>query len=319
MNILEINKFLYPRRGAERHFLDVVAALQRAGHAVAVFGMRHPDNPPSEWSRYEVSYVGYNEGDSTLWQKLIGIGRGLWSFEARRKVRALLQEFHPDIVHVHNIYHQLSPSILAPLGQSGARIVMTVHDYHFISPDKDAYYESVGQTYWRFLFVKKYNLVKRALLVLKMYWERRMGFYDTVDRFIVPSEFVQRALVRGGIAAERIVVIPHFIAPVEMSPDRVDMLPVVPSQPYALYAGTLSDGKGVNELVAIFDRLETPLVVAGAIEPGFVLASSPYVTPVGRQSQAAVRQLMASPLCTCVVSASRLLRSRCRRPARDRP
>jgi glycosyltransferase involved in cell wall biosynthesis len=300
MNILEVNKFYYARRGAERHFLDVIRLFESLEHKVAVFAMQHPKNLPSSWDRFFVSYVGYNTDDATRWQRILGSLRLFWSCEARRKARALVQEFHPDVVHLHNIYHQLSPSILAPLKESGAKLVMTVHDYAVISPDKDAYYTEVGQEYWRFLLMKKYGFVKRALLVLKMYWERWWDFYSQVDVFLAPSEVVHEALIAGGIAPKKIVVIPHFIAG-----ERENMtdFPKV-SQPFALYCGSLSKEKGVEELAMMFDDLRILLVLAGSVEQRFVLPKSPWVKAVGQQSKEALAQMMKEA--SCVVSGSPL-------------
>lgn len=301
MKILEINKFNYLRRGAERHMLDVIDLFESEGRETAVFAMHHPENIPSKWDRFFVSQVGYNSGDSNAWQKLVGIGRIFWSFEARRNMRRLLKEFRPDVVHLHNIYHQISPSILGPLKRSGAKIVMTVHDYHLVSPDKDAYYESVGQRYWKFLFFKKYGFFKRLLLVAKMYLERAYDPYGKhVDAFIVPSRFVRDALIRGGMDAKKIVVIPHFIA----NDEDIESESLATESKHALYFGSLSEGKGIRELVRIFDTLEKPLVLAGSPEPGFDLPESPWVTFVGQLDREGIERSIREA--SCVVSGSRL-------------
>jgi glycosyltransferase involved in cell wall biosynthesis len=302
MNILEINKFHYLRRGAERHYLDVANLLESNDHNVAVFSMQHSKNILSKWENFFVSYVGYNEDDSTVWQRIIGAGRLFWSFEARRKVKALLGEFCPDIVHLHNIYHQLSPSILTPLKQSGAKIMMTVHDYNLISPDKDQYYDEVGRQYWKFLRVKKYGFAKRLLLVLKMYVEKYFNLYEkTVDVFIAPSQFVKETLIQGGMDEQKIVVIPHFI-------DRTENDAVknrdAEEKKQALYFGSLSKEKGIAELVQIFDGLQIPLVLAGSPEEGFELPKSKYVKYVGQQGREQIERLIQES--SCVVSGSRL-------------
>lgn len=303
MNILEINKFYYLRRGAERHMLDVIRLFESQRHRVAVFAMHHSRNIPSSWERFFVSAVGYTAEDSTVWQHIVGIGRIFWSFEARRKIRQLLKEFQPDIVHIHNIYHQISPSILFPLKQSGATIVMTVHDYALISPDKDTYYDHIGQHYWKFLFVKKYSLIKRLLLILKMYFERFSGVYcKTVDVFIAPSRLVRQTLIRSGVDAHKIVVIPHFIA---LQSTTLSITAEKKRQrPYALYFGSISEEKGVTDLVHIFDQLQKPLVIAGSLESGLVLPQSDWVEYVGQQSRDELEKLIVRA--SCVVSASRL-------------
>ena len=114
MKILEINKFNYQKRGAEKHYLDVIELLKSKGHEVAIFSMEHEKNLPSAWQKYFVSKVGYTSEFSLL-EKIKGSLRMFYSFEAKKKINGLLDEFKPDIVHVHNIYHQLSPSVLSVL------------------------------------------------------------------------------------------------------------------------------------------------------------------------------------------------------------
>jgi len=128
MKILEINKFHFVKSGADRHFLDLIKLLRSKGHEVAVFAMDHPKNEFSPWSKYFVSYVGYGEKDS-LYHKAKGVFRMFYSLEARNKVNKLLDDFKPEIVHIHNIYHQISPSILSAIKKRGIPVVMTVHDY----------------------------------------------------------------------------------------------------------------------------------------------------------------------------------------------
>lgn len=297
MRILEVNKFHYPRRGAERHFLDLVALLESRGHEVAVFSMDDPRNVSGKYAKYSVSAVGYNRDDSTRWQRIVGIGRLFWSFEARAKIRALLDEFRPDIVHIHNAYHQLSLSFLSVIRRRGIPIIQTVHDYHPISPDKDEYHPSVGGAYWKFLFVPKYGFGKRLLLVLKSYWERLWGFRDMIDGYIAPSRFVEETLVRAGIPASKISVIPHFITTTPGSGLRMNQ-----SEPYALYFGGITEEKNVRELAALFEKLRFRLVLAGSAR--MAVPTGPFVDHVGEKSGEDLVSLIAGA--SFVISASRL-------------
>lgn len=302
MKILGVNKFFFEKRGAERHFFDLCRLLEQHGNTVAVLAMEHPENQSSPWAKYFVSRVGYNRGDATFWEKLLGIGRLFWSYEARTKMRALLCDFTPDIVHVHNAYHQLSLSFFPLIREVGVPLILTAHDYAAISPDKDAYYPEVGRQYWKFLFVRKYSFGKRLLLVLKKYWEDWMGFYSLVDRFIVPSEFVARTFEAAGIKQEKIVVLPHFLVsdrPAPLAPHAV----VLPER-FMLSFGAITEGKGINEAIGIAERLRIPLVLAGKKDGKFVLQSGPMTTYIGPRSQGELRFLIEKA--ECVINASTL-------------
>src|SRR5574344_1036439 len=100
MKILQVNKFNYRRGGAEKYFLDITAALEDAGHELAVFSMNHPSNRPSPWTKYFVSNLDFRR---------------------------------------NNIYHQISPSILAPAKKRGIKIVMHLHDYKLFCPNYKLY------------------------------------------------------------------------------------------------------------------------------------------------------------------------------------
>ncbi len=302
MRILEVNKFFYMRRGAERHFLDLIALLKKNAHEVAVFSMRHPENLASEWERYFVSHVGYNDDDSTFWERVIGMGRLFWSFEARRNFHRLLIDFKPDVVHVHNAYHQLSLSFFPLVEQLGVPFLMTVHDYAMISPDKDAYYPEVGQQYWKFLRVKKYGFGKRLLLVLKKYWEDFFGFYDAVDRFIVPSHFVEQILLSAGISKNRIVVIPHFISEQDVAPKEIVDFEI--PEKYLFSFGALSYEKGIETLLHLSTEIKIPIVFAGRMEGAFDFEKYPFVKYIGTRTKGELQTLIRKSM--AVVSASTL-------------
>lgn len=302
MKILEVNKFYYRRRGAEQHLFDLIALLKEEKNEIAVFAMDHPENKHSRWNRYFVSYVGYNRYDSVWKERIKGIGRMFGSKEARNKIEALLDDFDPDVVHLHNIYHQISPSILKPIARRGIPILMTVHDHNLVSPDKDKYYPKVGKAYWKFLFVNKYSLGKRFLLVLKMYVERLRNPYRFIDHFIVPSVFLQNAMIRGGYPQEQVSVIPHFVTPVPIKVKKKKKSSVLP----ALYLGSISRVKNVDKLIEIFESLKLPLVLAGNIEDEDIVPKySRWVKYVGhKKTRQAVARLIAT--CRCVITASEL-------------
>ena len=133
MKIIEVNKFYYRRGGAESYLLDIEKKLQSEGHQVAIFSMKHPKNQPSVWEKYFVSRLSFNEG--SLWDKIRYPFRLFYSFEAKRKFEKLVKDFQPDVIHIHNIYHQISPSILPIAKKYGVPVYMHLHDYKLICPN----------------------------------------------------------------------------------------------------------------------------------------------------------------------------------------
>ncbi|MFZ2226056.1 MAG: glycosyltransferase [Candidatus Moraniibacteriota bacterium] len=280
MKILEVNKFNYVRGGADRHFLDVTRLLKSSGHEVATFSMENSRNLFSPWQKYFVSYVGYNKNDSTLTQKIKGTFRMFYSFEAKTKMRKMLLDFEPDLVHIHNIYHQISYSIIALIKKRGIPIVMTVHDYELISPDREEYLEAVGTKYWKFIVIsKKYSLIKRTILVLRSYFEEFIGWKDNVAFFIAPSQFVAERLISGGIKKEKIVVMSHFISKdaTDYSQEKSEL-----GDSYAFYFGRISKEKGALEMIETFRKIEKiKLILAGEVEDDLQITSDKNISYLG--------------------------------------
>lgn len=311
MKILEINKFYYSRRGADKHFIDVVDLLESKGHEVAIFAMHHPQNRISRWSKYFLSYVGYNSGDSNIFQKIKGVARMFYSSEAKLKINALLDEFKPDIVHIHNIYHQLSPMILFEIKKRKIPVVMTVHDYKIINPNHSLnlngkpYDRCRNGKYHQCVFDKcvKNSYAKSLVAALEAYWHEKLGTYKkNIDIYVAPSNYVKNILTNWGVPREKIKVIEHFTLSVaEITNDDGD----INSQKYALYFGSISAKKGVDSLLEIFKKIpEAKLYLAGMIEDGYKLSANDRVKYLGMLSQRELKDRIKK--CKFVVSASKL-------------
>jgi len=310
MKILEINKFNFAKGGADRHFMDLTKLLRDRGNEVAVFAMEHSKNEFSPWKKYFVSYVGYNHGDSTLWQKIKGTVRMFYSLESRKKISRLLDDFRPDIVHIHNIYHQISPSILSVIKKRGLPIVMTVHDYSLVCPDylmdcNGKNWEEIKQKGWIY-FVKnkcfKNSYLKSFLAILRFRLHKRLNIYDkNIDLYISPSQFTKNILVKNGLKENKIMVLPHFYARDSLE----EKSQVNIRKKYVLYAGIISKNKGIKELVDVFQNIKNiSLYLAGRKEEGFTLKKRENIKYIGFLSHKELSRYIKNAL--FLVSFSRL-------------
>ena len=266
MRIIQVNKFHYLRGGAEKYYLTVSKALEKNGHQVANFSMKHPRNQESSWSKYFISRLSFSR---LRLRDIIKIPRRMiYSREARVNFKKLVEDFKPDIVHLHNIYHHISPSILPVAKKAGAKIVMTLHDYKLVCPNYQMY--SRGRTIWdacgsRFYrcAIKKYfkNSYIQSFLVSFEYLIHHyfLNIYDkNIDLYIAPSHFMKKVCVRFGISEEKIEVLHNFIEDDEI---------VKEAKPgdYWLYFGRLSNEKGINDLITAYGKTEqnTKLKIVG--------------------------------------------------------
>lgn len=311
MKILEINKFNYLRRGAEKHFIDLIALLKSQGNEVAVFSMDHPKNIFSPWKKYFVSYAGFAKEDS-LRAKIKGLFR-IYSFEAKRKISKLLDDFKPDVVHLHNIYHHISPSILSEIKKRNIPVVMTVHDYNLICPDysfvcNGKMWNELGpQREWYFIKNKcfKKSYFKSLLALAEFKFNDFFGFYDKcVDQLIVPSRFVKKIFKTEGIDPGKIAVMPHFVFQDPLAcawPKDKKIF----QERYAFYYGSISKDKNVGALVKIFEKIpEVKLYLAGNMENGFILPKVSNIKYLGFLNPNEVEKYIKGSL--FVVSASAL-------------
>lgn len=265
MKILQVNKFHYPRGGADKYFLNLSQALRDKGHEVAVFSMHHPLNQASQWSKYFVSRLSFNEAD--LKDKLKMPGRIIYSQAARRQFKKLIKDFKPDIVHYHNIYHQLSPSILSVAKEQGIKSVIHLHDYKLICPNYQLF--TKGQVcqacrpkkYYHCLTKKcfKNSYLKSALASTEMYLHHSIFnlYQKNLDYLISPSQFLKDKFIDFGWPAEKIKVITN---PFDPSLKKLDNLP---EENYLLYFGRLSQEKGIATLLQAASQTNSQLKILG--------------------------------------------------------
>ncbi len=263
MRVLMVNKFLYPKGGAEAYMTQLARLLEGLGIESTYFGMRDNRNAAFATAPFFPSGVDF-EHPSGITGRARVAGRMIWSREARSGMEALLRAERVGVAHLHNIYHQLSPSILPPLRDAGVPVVMTVHDYKLVCPvytltSHGEYCERCVGGHFRHVVQRRCNrgsLTGSALVGLESWVHRTRGAWDSVGRFITPSSYMRDKLIDGGYPADRIEVIRN----------AVDLdVPVREFHPGGdlLYAGRLSHEKGLGILLRAAGRAGLPLRIAG--------------------------------------------------------
>jgi len=270
MRILQVGKFHFPQGGADKYFLDLSSSLERRGHSVARFSMRHPKNVPSVWEPYFSSQVHLT---GTLWEKIKALGRPYYSFEERRLFEKLVKDFRPEIIHVHNICYYLSPSFLLVARKYHIPVVMHLHDYSLLSPNyllfsEDGNYEG-GKAGRYFECVKdrcfKRSYILSLLTALQMYFHHRILkiFAKNITWYIAPSECVKKVVESWRPDIKNIKVIMHgtLVTP-------LDEVVRYEGKPYFLYLGRLSLEKGIDVLIDAFAKMNDTEVVLKIIGSG---------------------------------------------------
>jgi len=166
---------------------------------------------------------------------------------------------------LHNIYHQLSPSILSVLRRHRVPTVMTLHDFHLVSP---AYNltghggrcaHARGGKWWETVRHRcvRDSLVASLLCAGELMIHRSLGFYERgIQLFIAPSHFMQETITAWGFRPREMVIIPNF----------TDVPKAIEHQvgEYVLFSGRLSREKGIAQFFEVARQCpDVPFLIVG--------------------------------------------------------
>ena len=264
MKILMVNKFLYPNGGSETYIFELGKELTRQGHQVEYFGMEHENRIVGNHAESYTSNMDFHTGKL---QKLMYPFKIIYSREARKKIRAVLRDFKPDIVHLNNFNYQLTPSIIYEIKAHKIPIVFTAHDLQLVCPNHLMMYGKTGEVCERCVTKGSMSCfrgkcihgssVKSLLGTLENWIYKRFKPYKRIDAIICPSHFVEEKLKQNPQLAGRTVVLRNFISELKKTAG-------VQKEDYVLYFGRYSREKGVSTLVDACRELpEIRFVFAG--------------------------------------------------------
>ena len=237
----------YQRRGGEDSVMEAEVSLLRArGHDVEVY-LRHND---------ELRDLGaLAAGKNTIWSSRTGTD-----------LARIVAGFRPDVVHAHNTFAVISPSLYAAAARARVPVVQTLHNYRLLClqamflRDGQVCEDCLGRFPWRGVWHRCYRgSASQSVGVAAMIGvHRAMGTYRSkVSRYIVLSEFSRTKFIAGGLPGERISVKPNCIDVPAPQPVR--------RRSGALFVGRLSPEKGIRVLArAAAGRPHAAIDVIGA-------------------------------------------------------
>ncbi len=263
MKILLINKFLYPKGGDSSCTLDTGRLLAERGHTVFYWGMKHPSNPKYLFQDDFIDNIDYLKSMSGVEKIKIAL-KVLYSLEAKKKISTFLKKTRPEIIHINNFAHQISPSILHIFKKFNIPIVMTMHDYKLVCPAYTMYLDGKpcerckNSRYYSCFFNKcvKASYAKSLVNTFEMYLHHKLlGIYNLIDLYISPSEFLKNKLIDMGFK-KKIIHLPNFL-------NLEEFIPKYSYKNELCYFGRLSSEKGLFTLINSIKGLNVKLKIIG--------------------------------------------------------
>lgn len=255
MRILLINNFFYMRGGDCKYTFDLADLLERKGHEVAFFSMQHSRNFPSPYEKYFISNVDYSSLNKRRGIDSIRtvLSTSFWNRESQHKLAELLKVFKPDVAHIQNILHHITPSILPVLAKNKIPIIAHLHDYNLICPDIYLVRDGKicekcfnGNYFYGFLHAcKKKSMPASFLAASQRYFHDLLNVYNSVSHFICPTQFTQKIFRRANFRyMDKLIYLPHIVQ------TNNSYLSISDSEKKTIvYAGRLIRQKGVWTLI----------------------------------------------------------------------
>lgn len=197
-----------------------------------------------------------------------GFFSGIYNKSSREAMKVLLDRHRPDVVHLHNVYPFISPSILCECGKKRVPVVMTVHNYRLVCPNgmhvsKGEICEKCtgGREYWCILRNCEDNIFKSFGYALRNWVARKMKFFtNNVTIYACLTQFQRQRLISEGYPANRITVIPNMVGLNGFeSGSQLGK--------HVGFIGRVSPEKGIKTLLAVANKYpEIPFKIAGTYD-----------------------------------------------------
>ncbi|MGN8887146.1 glycosyltransferase [Blautia sp. HCP28S3_G10] len=270
MRILLCNKFLHANGGSETYIFKLGEALEQHGHEVQFFGMDHKGRCVGNRVNAYTSDMDFHGGSKL--SKLTYPIKTIYSSEARKKLRLVLDDFQPDVCHLNNFNYQLTPSIILEIVKwrketgKDCKIVFTAHDYQLVCPNHMLNNPVTHQNCEKCLGGHFMNCTKGKCIhgstaksvigtMEAEFWKLK-GTYKYIDTMICCSEFMKNKMDSNPLFATKTVAMHNFIDKVEWKD--------VQKKDYVLYFGRFSEEKGIGTLIKVCKELpDVQFIFAG--------------------------------------------------------
>lgn len=234
------------------------------GWNVVPFSMHHPENENTKWDSYFINEIEFGSEYSLL-RKLTFVPKVIYSFEARSKLKELIDLIKPNVCHAHNIYHHITPSILSLLSKRDIPVFLTLHDlklacpaYTMLTHDGVCERCNGGSLY----NVVKHKCIKQSKSLSSIVYAESLlhkilkTYIENTVKLIAPSNFYIDKFVDWGFERNKFIHIPNFVQ-FHSTPASNDV------GKSFLYFGRLSPEKGLVTMLKAASVAKVPVWIIG--------------------------------------------------------
>ena len=316
MKIIIVNYRYFISGGPERYLFNIKEILEKNGHTVIPFSVQHNKNKPSEYSNYFLKQIGkgdevYASQYSKTNIKTVSavVGRMLYSFEAKRRLKKLIKDTKPDLVYVLYFQNKMSASVIDAAFEMKIPVIQRVSDFGHICSNNIFYMYQKAEICERCLHGSRINAIKYKcvnnslfnsflkVLALKIQDYRKTT--KKIDAFVIPAEFTSRKFREFGIPSKKIFTIPTFYNNSNNTTSSITY------GDYFLYVGRVDRDKGILTLVKAFEETSFKLIIIGSSMDGhddfikeYLTGKNHSISFLGKMDFSEIKKYLESCICT---------------------
>ena len=268
--------------GPERYLFNITDLLQKNGHTVIPFSVKHSKNEFTEYEEYFLDPIGtgnevyaneYNKTNFDTLKKTMG--RILYSFEAKKKLEILIEHVEPDLIYVLHYQNKISCSIFDAAEKYKIPVVNRISDFGQMCANALLFRPMQKDICERCMHGSKlnavvnkcvqhsyvYSAIKAASLVIS---EQVVRTKSKINAFVVPSTFTLKKMVEYGYDQKKLHHIPTFFSNKTFNTPNI-----VAYKNFALFIGRIEVEKGVSTLINAFINTDYHLKIIGFSNDGY--------------------------------------------------
>jgi glycosyltransferase involved in cell wall biosynthesis len=287
LKIILVNYRYFVSGGPERYMFNIKELLEKQGHIVVPFSIKHNKNEYTDYEKYFVNPIG--DGEEIYghqYKKRLGtiikaFFRMVYSFEAKKKIKKLIKIEKPDLIYVLHFQNKLSCSVIQGCYESKIPIVQRISDFCHICIDHHFYHKTSGEICEKCLKGSKLNGVLKkcvnnsyifsAIKFIALQVQDFLKIRNKIDAFIIPSEFTISKYREYGVKKDKIYHIPTFFNSFSIDSEQKTY------NDFFLYVGRIDHEKGLLTLIKAFEDTNYKLTIIGFSTNGYDLVLQDYL------------------------------------------